>query len=101
MQMTAASVACVNPDPELHPEPLHGRKILFLWGLMAISVGHYFALSIGTAYFQDPCKIRAWAVIPVASLFAPSQSVAVRAITPVAMSSIGSLVAFGALCFST
>ncbi len=52
---------------------LHGRKSLFLWGLMAFSVAYYFALPLGAAYFTDVFKIKVWGPINVGLLFALSE----------------------------
>jgi uncharacterized membrane protein (DUF485 family) len=63
----------ITKDPRF--QRLHRRKMLFLWGLMAISVLYYFALPIGAAYFQDLFKIRIWGVINIGLMFALSQFV--------------------------
>jgi len=65
-------------DPRF--QDLHRRKILFLWGLMALSVVYYFLLPIGAAYYQDLFKIRVWGVINVGLLFALSEFVVAWAI---------------------
>jgi uncharacterized membrane protein (DUF485 family) len=58
-------------DPDF--QSLHRRKMVFLWGLMALSVTFYFLLPIGAAYFQDLFKIRVWGVVNVGLLFALSE----------------------------
>jgi uncharacterized membrane protein (DUF485 family) len=60
-------------DPRF--QSLHRRKSLFLWGLMALSVGYYFLLPIGAAYFQEVFKIRVWGVVNIGLLFALSEFV--------------------------
>jgi len=54
---------------------LHRRKSRFLWGLMAVSVGYYFLLPIGAAWFQPLFRVRVWGVINVGLLFALSEFV--------------------------
>src|SRR3984893_17295759 len=56
-------------------QSLHRRKVLFLWGLMALSVAYYFLLPIGAAYHQDLFKVRVWGVVNVGLLFALSEFV--------------------------
>jgi uncharacterized membrane protein (DUF485 family) len=58
-------------DPRF--QSLHRRKSVFLWGLMALSVGYYFLLPIGAAYFQEVFRIRVWGVVNVGLLFALSE----------------------------
>jgi Protein of unknown function, DUF485 len=41
-------------------------------GVMALSVGYYFMLPIGAAYFQDVFRIRVWGVLNIGLLFALS-----------------------------
>lgn len=60
-------------DPRF--QSLHRRKSVFLWGLMALSIGYYFLLPIGAAWFQDVFRIRVWGVVNVAVLFALSEFV--------------------------
>ena len=52
---------------------LHRRKSVVLWGLMAVSVGYYFLLPVGAAYFQALFRIRVWGVVNVGLLFALSE----------------------------
>jgi uncharacterized membrane protein (DUF485 family) len=59
---------------------LHRRKVLFLWGLMALSVVYYFLLPIGAAYYQDLFRVRVWGVVNVGLLFALSEFVVAWAI---------------------
>ena len=59
---------------------LHRRKVLFLWGLMALSVVYYFLLPIGAAYYQNLFKVRVWGVVNVGLLFALSEFVMAWAI---------------------
>jgi uncharacterized membrane protein (DUF485 family) len=59
---------------------LHRRKSRFLWGLMAVSVGYYFLLPIGAAWFQPLFRVRVWGVINVGLLFALSEFVVAWAI---------------------
>jgi uncharacterized membrane protein (DUF485 family) len=54
---------------------LHRRKSRFLWGLMALSVGYYFLLPIGAAWFQPLFRLRVWGVLNVGLLFALSEFV--------------------------
>ena len=58
-------------DPRF--QDLHRRKSRFLWGLMALSVGYYFLLPIGAAWFQPLFRERVWGVINVGLLFALSE----------------------------
>ena len=58
-------------DPRF--QELHRRKSRFLWGLMALSVGYYFLLPIGAAWFQPLFRVRVWGVINVGLLFALSE----------------------------
>ena len=58
-------------DPRF--QELHRRKSRFLWGLMALSVGYYFLLPIGAAWFQPLFRLRVWGVINVGLLFALSE----------------------------
>jgi uncharacterized membrane protein (DUF485 family) len=58
-------------DPRF--QDLHRRKSSFLWGLMALSVGYYFLLPIGAAWFQPLFRVRVWGVINVGLLFALSE----------------------------
>jgi uncharacterized membrane protein (DUF485 family) len=58
-------------DPRF--QDLHRRKSRFLWGLMALSVGYYFLLPIGAAWFQPLFRVRVWGVINVGLLFALSE----------------------------
>lgn len=68
----------VIADPRF--QLLHRRKTRFLWGLMAFSVGYYFLLPIGAAYFQDLFKVRVFGVLNVGLLFALSEFVVAWAI---------------------
>lgn len=54
---------------------LQRRKSRFLWGLMALSVGYYFLLPIGAAWFQPLFRVRVWGVLNVGLLFALSEFV--------------------------
>jgi uncharacterized membrane protein (DUF485 family) len=65
-------------DPRF--QSLHRRKVLFLWGLMALSVVYYFLLPIGAAYYQNLFKVRVWGVVNVGLLFALSEFVMAWAI---------------------
>jgi uncharacterized membrane protein (DUF485 family) len=65
-------------DPRF--QRLHRRKSMFLWGLMLFSVGYYFLLPIGAAYFQDLFRIRVWGVVNVGLLFALSEFVVAWAV---------------------
>jgi uncharacterized membrane protein (DUF485 family) len=58
-------------DPRF--QSLHRKKMLFLWGLMIVSVVYYFLLPVGAGYFQDLFKIKVWGVINVGLLFALSE----------------------------
>ena len=59
---------------------LHRRKSRFLWSLMALSVGYYFLLPIGAAWFQPLFRRQVWGVINVGLLFALSEFVVAWAI---------------------
>jgi uncharacterized membrane protein (DUF485 family) len=61
-------------------QSLQRRKVLFLWGLMALSVVYYFLLPIGAAYYQNLFKVRVWGVVNVGLLFALSEFVVAGAI---------------------
>jgi uncharacterized membrane protein (DUF485 family) len=65
-------------DPRF--QQLHQRKSRFLWRLMALSVGYYFLLPIGAAWFQGLFRVRVWGVINVGLLFALSEFVVAWAI---------------------
>jgi uncharacterized membrane protein (DUF485 family) len=65
-------------DPRF--QSLHRRKMVFLWGLMALALAYYLILPIGAAYYQDVFKIRVWGVINVGLLVALSEFVLVWAI---------------------
>jgi uncharacterized membrane protein (DUF485 family) len=60
-------------DPRF--ERLQRRKLLFVGGLMAVSVVYYFLLPVGAAYFQDVFRIQLWGVVNVGLVFALSEFV--------------------------
>lgn len=59
---------------------LHRKKLLFLWGLMIVSIGFYFLLPVGAGYFQDLFKVKVWGVINVGLLFALSEFIVAWAV---------------------
>lgn len=63
--------AAIDADPRF--QALHRKKTRFLWTLMLISMGYYFLLPIGTAYFSDLFKIKVWGAVNVGLIFALSQ----------------------------
>jgi uncharacterized membrane protein (DUF485 family) len=70
--------AAVIADPRF--QRLRRRKTTVLWGLMAFSVGYYFLLPVGAAYFQSLFRMKVWGVINVGLLFALSEFVVAWAI---------------------
>lgn len=73
MSKSEMNWAAIDADPRF--QALHTKKTRFLWGLMILSMVYYFALPIGTAYFQDIFKIKIWGSFNVGLLFALSQFV--------------------------
>jgi len=61
-------------------QSLHRRKTVFLWSLMGLSVGYYFLLPIGAAYYPELFAIRVWGAVNVGLLFALSEFVVAWAI---------------------
>ena len=61
-------------------QSLHRRKTAFLWSLMGLSVGYYFLLPIGAAYYPGLFSVRVWGVVNVGLLFALSEFVVAWAI---------------------
>ena len=64
----------VIADPRF--QALHRRKQAFLAGLMLFSVGFYFLLPVGAAYFQALFRVRVWGVVNVGLVFALAEFVA-------------------------
>lgn len=71
--MTNASIdwAAIHATPAF--QDLHRRKTRFLWSLMAFSVGYYFLLPVGAAWFSDLYRVTLWGPINVGLAFALSQ----------------------------
>jgi uncharacterized membrane protein (DUF485 family) len=65
-------------DPRF--QSLHRRKTAFLWSLMGLSVGYYFLLPVGAAYYPHLFGIRVWGVVNVGLLFALSEFIVAWAI---------------------
>jgi uncharacterized membrane protein (DUF485 family) len=65
--------AAIDADPKF--QELHQKKSRFLWTLMTISVGYYFLLPVGAAYFTDLFKIKVWGPVNFGILFALSEFV--------------------------
>jgi uncharacterized membrane protein (DUF485 family) len=49
------------------------HKSALLWGLMVLTVGYYFLLPVGAAYFPELFRIKVWGVVNIGLLFALSE----------------------------
>ncbi|MFC5301577.1 DUF485 domain-containing protein [Azospira restricta] len=65
--------AAINADPRFRE--LHRRKSGFLGLLMIVSVGYYFLLPVGAAWFPELFRIRVAGAVNVGLLFALSEFV--------------------------
>ena len=65
--------AAVGVDPRF--QALHRKKTFFLNALMLFSIGYYFLLPVGAAYFPELFRVRVFGVVNVGILFALSEFV--------------------------
>jgi len=73
--------AAIDQDPRF--QALHKKKMSLLWGLMLFSVGYYFLLPVGAAYFQDIFKIKIWGPVNIGILFALSEFIVAWAVAAI------------------
>ena len=64
-------------------QALHRKKTFFLNALMAFSIGYYFLLPVGAAYFPELFRVRVFGVVNLGILFALSEFVVAWAVAAV------------------
>lgn len=63
--------AAVDADPRF--QELHRKKLGFLSLLMVLSIGYYFLLPVGAAWFPELFRIKVFGFVNIGILFALSE----------------------------